>query len=549
MNNATRSRTFSKRLALVTVSALVFGFTQADPARADSVVAEISNSLPVFEVIGNGSDYTQLTGAAPSGLAFSVVADAEIGGQVRSVSYSAAGSVTGAFPGPYELPTHNDSRSFSGFFHRKETLVGNYPIEAADLVAACNYQAASLRALGYGNDEVFGEDRQLTLTVNVMPDASFSLASPFMDQVPDSESTQVICRKWSGMVGFSPPAQIAAEEGVIDSSLTLIEQYGQSGLCKVVLSGVVRSTSANMEVKFRYEHHDGKKSDVKTVTTDASKTAFFSHDYAIPNEPGPEGGSIRIVGVSPSFTSDSEAYSMNCSEPGATGFQVSKLPTLELGAMPGGSVQIGSQVCPTELRLRGTITAQGGGSFGGQAFFVGPGYASAHHPWEVSNSQVAVVEDVMPLEWDTDFGLMLEGGDGDAPLKTQTVVAGFNVMGSDNTEIANVPQKSFNVGCRRLPGPAMQGGGFTAGAGGDTPTKPAASPLLAQPAINGNAPTGTLPGRTTPAAGQQQTLQAPAAAPAPSSLPATRRTLPRASSAESRAAETAREKEQRPRRR
>ena len=48
----------------------------------------------------------------------------------------------------------------------------------------------------------------------------------------------------------------------------------------------------NTTVKYHFEHSNGKKSDLKTVKTDHSKTAIDAHWYNVPKNPhGEEAGS------------------------------------------------------------------------------------------------------------------------------------------------------------------------------------------------------------------------------------------------------------------
>ena len=517
----------STRYARVAACALAFigSAFVALPALADTVEGDIATPLPTYQVLSNGSSYHQVQGGAGA-VAFSVTADAEVAGQVTSVRYDVTAQAAGSAGGPYAFTPKFDVRTFSGKFHKKETLAGSYQPAEAELVAACNNLADGLRAQGRSDGEIFGQDRQLAMDVSVAPSATFSGPSGFMDP-PQllTETTSITCLKWGGAVGFAKPAPMKAVDGVSDAHLTLIEQYGPSGMCEIILSGVITTTSADMEVRFQYEHYDGKKSNVETVTTDHSKTAMFSHKYTVPNQDGPEGGSVRMVGVSPSFTSNAAAYAMNCSEGGPGAMQAALLPEVSLTATQTGQVMVGGQYCPTGLLLRGRIEGKGG-AISGQAFFVGPGYASQHHPWQVGGNQAVVVEDVVPLAWTAAPAQAMATPNAVPQAKTQTVTAGFNLLGTNNTEIAHVPQRNFTVTCSMTPPSVVHGaGGFTPGQAPASAQR--ASPAMALPgSMPGAAPARkrsapAAPTRTAPAGPVQRTPRTPATPPSATPEPET----------------------------
>jgi hypothetical protein len=136
--------------------------------------------------------------------------------------------------------------------------------------------------------------------------------------VPKKHAT-IVCMK-TNPKRVPPPQNYEAPVTVTQSSLTIIEKATTNGVCKVILSGFLQTNLANREVKFRYEHSAGNKSEVKTVSTDHSKTAFFSHEYDVPNNAhGTETGFIRMVGNAPTFETQWKSYSMACSAkpPGA----------------------------------------------------------------------------------------------------------------------------------------------------------------------------------------------------------------------------------------
>jgi hypothetical protein len=194
-------------------------------------------------------------------------------------------------------------------------------------VNVCNANVSALRNQGKSNHEIFGSDRSINVHTGHKSQVTYTnIADNDNSQVHESEGSPqkqatIVCMKTNPQ-RVQPPQNYEAPVTVTQTSLTLIEKATANGACKVILSGVVQTNLANRDVKFRYEHSAGHKSEIKTIRVDHSKTAFFSHEYDIPNnERGNETGMIRFKGTEPNFESAWKSYSMNCGPKAPGGLQ------------------------------------------------------------------------------------------------------------------------------------------------------------------------------------------------------------------------------------
>ena len=240
---------------------------------------------------------------------------------------------------------------------------------------------------------------------------------------------------------------------VDNASLTLIEQYGRSGVCKVKLSGVVQTNFKNTKVRFRYEHTGGEKSEIHEVTTDHAKTAMFAHDYDIPNKDGPEGGAIRMIGVQPEFESDWQNYSMDCTDPATTDFTAVLPPKLSMDVVTEETDMISGQICPTKLRLIGRL--EGRGPFEGQAAFVGDNYLSAPEPYEINHGENKFIVAFRDVKWSGPSGPSMQttAPPSSDDLRSQTIQVGLNVTSGPrpspaNKVVASIPRTPKKITCK-----------------------------------------------------------------------------------------------------
>jgi flagellar basal body rod protein FlgC len=208
-------------------------------------------------------------------------------------------------------------------------------------VDVCNASVAALRSQGKSESEIFRDDRTIQVQTTHKYTLSYTnIADTDKSQVREADGlapkkAAIVCMKVTP-IRTPTPQNVQVPLTVTQSSLMVMERASANGACKVILSGVVQTNLANREVKFRYEHTAGNKSEVKTASTDHSKTAFFSHEYDVPNNPnGNETGMIRMVGVSPNFETAWKSYAMSCVAKAPSGLQSAGGPTQPV--MPVGA--------------------------------------------------------------------------------------------------------------------------------------------------------------------------------------------------------------------
>ncbi len=335
-------------------------------------------------------------------------------------------------------------------------------------IDVCNANADELRASGKTNAFIFANDHDIPLKAGYKSQVTYTnLADTdswqVHEAVPAPPKAKIVCMK-SVPVRVPPPANLQIPLSVTQSSLTIVEKSTANGACKVHLSGVVETNLPNGQVRFRYEHTNGKKSDVKTVNTDHSKTAFFAYQYDIPNNPnGGEAGSIRIIGVSPQFESAWKTYDMECSAPAPGGFQAATIPEIKLAIGPGKTAMINGQICPTEIVLDAQVKADS--AFSGKGIFWGDGFLTPLQEVDVSANQLKHVLGKRELNWNAGGGMVesIAQSGGKPPLKSQKVRIGFNLTNDQGKVVAQTPQDWYTVTCKEPqvnPGVQIGSGNF-----------------------------------------------------------------------------------------
>jgi hypothetical protein len=344
-NNQTAKHSLTSRAALTAViaSASVAAFTLPNQASASDVDVHVwFTKVPTIYVEAHDGSYTMLSPEKHNGQYVQFEASLDIlGGQDRIRRWDVAprmkvfGKTWGWSFGTSRPPEQGwgvVGKSY-GFGDRPKTVRQNIsmlvsPAFVKDFaVEACNANVAALRGQGKSNPDIFGVDRTLSVATSKRSQVTYTnIADTDKSQVHEAEGTPkqnatIVCMK-TNPKRVPPPQNYEAPVTVTQSSLTIIEKATANGVCKVILSGFVQTNLANREVKFRYEHSAGNKSEWKTVSTDHSKTAFFSHEYDVPNNAnGTETGFIRMVGTAPAFDTQWKSYAMACSAKPPGGLQ------------------------------------------------------------------------------------------------------------------------------------------------------------------------------------------------------------------------------------
>jgi hypothetical protein len=211
------------------------------------------------------------------------------------------------------------------------------------------------------NGAIFAQDRSIEILAKAghryeMSGTDWQVDPP--DQIQLPQSIEVTCK------GVPPrvPAPVAEnptrnKPEVEQATLAILEEGNLRGACSVHLSGVIRSKHPSTQVKFRYHSDDGRKSDLKTVATDQTATALFSHEYPL-SEGGTWSGKIRIVGESPDFVSDWASYRVNCGTP-AQGYASNDPTPPDLTMLVGTTKEklYKGFICPAKVGLDTRILA------------------------------------------------------------------------------------------------------------------------------------------------------------------------------------------------
>jgi hypothetical protein len=319
----TSARTFTPLHRTLQILALIFtaALLTAPLCQADTNVVSVAPQ--VIEVTGNGNTYT----------------DAELfnGLQIK-LRIRDLWTVVRPLVRQVDLwpLIENPYLELDGFAHRYTQY---YPVGARVLhldstptivipntdaqswaVRSCNLDAERRRRQGEGNRSIFASDH--TLPVKVRSRAQIQRII-IRHEVGDTEINMlsVVCKAWAGVaippvggiIPRPPPKKV--------ESVQLMSQIvaGHSGVCRLTLRYVLRTSIPDMEVKFILKDDKGRSSEVKTLYSNAIRLAGGSVTYDIPNNVGAEIGTIRMHGVSPEFISNPVEYRVVCREPGAGG--------------------------------------------------------------------------------------------------------------------------------------------------------------------------------------------------------------------------------------
>jgi hypothetical protein len=433
--------------------ALAAGLLPA-PALGDDASANITNlgTKQIF-VNSNGSSYTGVAGLATLTADARIQVDAEVSGRVKSwrlwlglsnaegdqVSFQSQG--VSKYYGTFERPRRVD---------RTERITVHAVVWQDFVAARCNELADGLRAQGMADSAIFGQDRTLELGVTVHFDADITGIGFYFVGAKPWESipkTQVICKKWAGAAIPQAGTGFAVTPSkVVNKGLSIYEQYGIGGLCKIRLDGWITTDQKNVTVKFRYRNQEGKTSKVWTVNTGENKTATFSHWYNIKDngfsESGialAETGFVRMVGVSHDFKSGWAEYTMECVEGGPGAVVANDPPKPTLKVVQQGKVMVHGLLCPERLKLVGVL--EGRGNFSGKVVFFGPGFLAPPHDYNITHGQKLLFGADVVLDWSDTPPPSPHGPTG------QWRKFGMNVTNGNGAVIASVPAKTDFFQC------------------------------------------------------------------------------------------------------
>ncbi|GAA6143042.1 hypothetical protein NBRC116584_28600 [Hydrogenophaga sp. 5NK40-0174] len=277
-----------------------------------------------------------------------------------------------------------------------------YSASELDSFAAqvCNAHAETLRQQNVPDGDILKEDR--IVDIYSLPQGKSVVVRSHEGFFHDFVGADPISPRELKMVCMGLPKPSVATAGdlkgstaVTNAHLTILKQSTLGGSCKVNLSTVVTTDTANTEVRFRFEHTNGKLSDIKSVITSHTKKAMDAYWYDVPFDPaGDEMGSIRMVGVSHEFTSDWEAYHMTCNAaspgdvattaPPAPPKRTSVKPSVELLLEPTAKVMHRGLLCPTKVKVTAKIHSKMAFTGTGLVHMKQGGHSFAKHDVQLS---------------------------------------------------------------------------------------------------------------------------------------------------------------------
>ena len=369
------------------------------------------------------------------------------------------GAVNG-FLQNYNIAVSGDKRSLTGNSGRKweeHTITLSEIGSMQPYIDACNNAVEGDLAGGLTMTQALNKNRSIIID---QADSSFRAGlrinvSESPNYLTEEAAVNLPVRVFCEATGYVKPLPTASNSlsivaGITDSHLTILEQVSQfSGTCKITLSGMIKTNLPNTAVQFQYEHSNGKKSDIKSVTTSHAKTVMFSHTYNIDNNPyDDEAGSIRLSGVSHDFQSDWKTYTMRCEEPATSSFQAETPPQLLLSVVVRETQLIKGQICPKDVLIKGSVTA--GSSIEGHAIFIGSGtsmYQSETMPYDLNISEHKKFFRVREVALPSTLGSLQAINNSDPVLQRITITQGMSLMDENNEMIATTGQQSYTFHC------------------------------------------------------------------------------------------------------
>lgn len=357
------------------------------------------------------------------------------------------------------------------------------------LVNACNAGADGFRRLGQSNATIFSRVHNINARIYashaidnqpVPPNSFLSGYAPRPDR-----HVKIVCMK-APAPQFDTAGSLQLGSAVTQSSLSVLEQSTLGGSCKVNLSTVVQTSLPNTQVRFRFEHSNGRKSAVKTVTTSQSKTAMTAYWYDTPKNPnGTETGMVRMVGVSHPFESAWKGYEMDCRESGPSGLALVQKPVVKVDVRPTSFTMINGLRCPRQVDITTSISSKKAFNGNGVLTVRDGSYGFSSHQVNVQPYLVWKKTESLALKpWGHSSGinntLQIQPGS-----QGQQMSQRFDlryILSANQSPVVQTPFKTVVVRCTRpLVNPRLQPGsqGLTAPARSPVESKPAASKQVA----------------------------------------------------------------------
>ena len=436
------------RRALLSAGAMALSVALSGQALADWGRAEIYELDPItIEVESDGKSYTAVSGSSPAIKGKMVVRfDAQTFGRVRS--WAAWFKLKSPYLPWQQFKELGYSESYPRGDRPKKVardLPFSIPRKSYKGIAkqACNDRASRLRSeSGISDEEIFSADRETFLELDTAISWDMSgAATEILPALPTGHvvptSITVLCKK-------TPPVPPA-----VTASAVVVQGYdpvNAGGKCQMKLNGSIISNVPGVEVTFRYVDDEGRQSDLKSVTTNADRSATFEHKY--PLGPGHKTGKIRILGKNFNFSSGWKDYDFECgAEP--TNDLLTLLPPkaflLEVGAM-APELHHKGHICPLKAKMIGGYKGRGPAS--GKVVLAAKGQPRVMKSYSIEDGQTKYVDGEFLLPWKNV----------QSPLR-QRIDFQLVILNAQGAEVDSM-KRSVNFTCRKnSASTALQGGG------------------------------------------------------------------------------------------
>ncbi|WP_420348939.1 hypothetical protein [Pelagibius sp.] len=258
------------------------------------------------------------------------------------------------------------------------------------VVEACNMMAENLRDNGLTDQQIFAEHRTAMIDVGSTLDYEMSgpSGSPTPPEVDSPQYMNITC--------YGDPQRFSSPKIVTDATMEAETGLGgMVGSCQLRLNGTITSKTSGAELRFRYHHGSGQKSEVKTIGTNSNGVATFEHVYPLEEADGTT-GKVRIVGVSHVFQSDWADYEVDCAS-GPLTVEIPLPPTLELNYSVVSEVLHQGYMCPEGILAAGRLHGRGPAS--GTAAITINGNTKPFEGYSITGEEIYTVLRSGELSW------------------------------------------------------------------------------------------------------------------------------------------------------
>jgi hypothetical protein len=300
----------------------ILALLSATPAAADTGKAQIgwSKDNPLI-VLSNGQSYTEVHSIIGD-FVLKGWLDYEVGSVGGIKSWSAWAKIETNYGIAQSIPglkAYKVSKSY-GVGSRPDSISKNIEIEIPYsviepyAVGMCNFRAAALRDQGKSDQQIFGQDQEVSFEIDMGAevDATGAGSDNQIWELTPSFILPVRCAKWNGAQIPQGSDDLADAFRVLSAKLKLTEETSVGGTCRVKTVTALRANRAGETIEYRFSHSSGKKSPVFKIKTEANRIAVINRTWDVPNEDGPEKGWFRVDGVNVPFKTAQVFYNMDC---------------------------------------------------------------------------------------------------------------------------------------------------------------------------------------------------------------------------------------------